>query len=117
MVNAAGRFGDMDADVTGEQKPASPSSSSSPSMTTTEEKEGSGGVLESIQETFKDIIAAGIFYSTRFRIPLILKNGNIVPFDHHGDHHDLLPIVIIVRTEDDDDDDVLMLMFGAGSLS
>mmetsp|Transcript_14991 Transcript_14991/g.17975 ORF Transcript_14991/g.17975 Transcript_14991/m.17975 type:complete len:428 (-) Transcript_14991:141-1424(-) len=79
MVNAAGRFGDMDADVTGEQKPASPSSSSSPSMTTTEEKEGSGGVLESIQETFKDIIAAGIFYSTRFRIPLILKNVYLDP--------------------------------------
>jgi len=73
MVNAAGRFGDMASDVTGEIK-----SSSEDSTEATPVNPIDGFVL-SAQELLKDAISAAIFYSTRFRIPLILKQVYLDP--------------------------------------
>eukprot|EP00470_Lotharella_oceanica_P004676 CAMPEP_0170175684 /NCGR_PEP_ID=MMETSP0040_2-20121228/8719_1 /TAXON_ID=641309 /ORGANISM="Lotharella oceanica, Strain CCMP622" /LENGTH=397 /DNA_ID=CAMNT_0010417751 /DNA_START=95 /DNA_END=1288 /DNA_ORIENTATION=- len=74
MVNAAGRFGDMASDVTGEIKTAA-------SEDFTEDKPSNpiDGFVSSAQELLKDAISAAIFYSTRFRIPLILKQVYLDP--------------------------------------
>mmetsp|Transcript_90 Transcript_90/g.147 ORF Transcript_90/g.147 Transcript_90/m.147 type:complete len:406 (+) Transcript_90:123-1340(+) len=74
MVNAAGRFGDMDANAKSapirvaareELKPVS------------DEKQM--GPLDILKEKVADAIAAAIFYSTRFRIPVILKQVYVDP--------------------------------------
>jgi len=72
MVNAAGKFGDMDPDVTGSGDPPTQSDDAS-----------EGGLLGSLQaglkEKISDLVSALIFYSTRFRIPLILKQVYVDP--------------------------------------
>uniref|UniRef100_A0A7S0D5A7 AB hydrolase-1 domain-containing protein n=1 Tax=Amorphochlora amoebiformis TaxID=1561963 RepID=A0A7S0D5A7_9EUKA len=61
MVNAAGRFGDMAPDATGD-----------PGANPEPEVEASGP-LDALKDFVTDGFASLIFYSTRFRIPLILK--------------------------------------------
>jgi len=61
MVNAAGKFGDMEPDKTGELKPKDPKC------------QKKNPFVKAAEEFGKDVVASGIFYSTRFRIPQILK--------------------------------------------
>eukprot|EP00471_Norrisiella_sphaerica_P011560 CAMPEP_0184503032 /NCGR_PEP_ID=MMETSP0113_2-20130426/51641_1 /TAXON_ID=91329 /ORGANISM="Norrisiella sphaerica, Strain BC52" /LENGTH=354 /DNA_ID=CAMNT_0026892439 /DNA_START=241 /DNA_END=1305 /DNA_ORIENTATION=- len=69
MLNAAGKFGDMDPDVTGEIKP-----NAEKEEREMEARMGPAGLMTmAIGEAFKDIVASAIFYSTRYRISDILK--------------------------------------------